>query len=137
MKKLAFTLTVSLGLITLFACSKDKTDIASIVEGSNWRISYFEDSGQDETYHFSGYTFSFNEGGTLTATNGSNTVNGTWYHSSSDDSNEKLIIDMGSSEPWDELEDDWHVIEKSDNKIRLEDVSGGDGTVEKLHFDKV
>jgi hypothetical protein len=38
--------------------------------------------------------------------------------------------------PFDELNDDWHIIEETSTKIRLQDVSGGSGGTDLLTFEK-
>lgn len=131
MKSLVALLLVA---ILFSSCKKDKSGISNtIVEGS-WKISLFEDSGNDETAHFSGYKFSFSENGNLQATNGGNVVSGGWSEGD-DDSTNKLNIHFNAS-PFDDLTDDWHVIEQTAGLIKLEDVSGGNGGTDYLTFVK-
>lgn len=113
-------------VMILSACSKDDTPASA--QGS-WRISYYFDTG-DETQKFNGYTFSFNPGSQLVATNGSNTVTGTWSETSS-----KLIISFGSTPVFDDLNDDWLVEEKTATSIKLKE----DNPLQddKLHFTKL
>jgi hypothetical protein len=101
--------------LTFASCSKDDnpTNITP-VEG-NWRISYFFDSG-DETGNFSGYNFQFNSSGVVTASNGANTVNGTWSQTST-----KLIINFGTTPVFDDLNDDWLIEEKTSTSIKLKE----------------
>ena len=47
----------------------------------------------------------------------------------------ELVLNFGTNEPWDELQDDWHIIKQTDTKFELEDESG-DGSVDKLTFEK-
>ena len=95
-----------------------------------------EDNGNDETPHFSGYEFIFSPGGSATASNGSNTVSGTWM-TGTDDSQSKLILDFGSTSPFDELNEDWHVLEETSTMIRCEHISGGNGGTDYLTFEKI
>jgi len=39
--------------------------------------------------------------------------------------------------PFDELNDDWHILNETSTKIQLEDVSGGSGEIDLLTFEKV
>src|SRR4051812_33740644 len=49
----------------------------------DWHVTYYFDTDTEETSNFSGYTFSFESGGVLTATNGSTTNTGSWFISGS------------------------------------------------------
>ena len=138
-------------------CSNDNDDlnlndnsaeikqIKTIVESGTWRITSFIDSGIDETNHFTGYSFTFNSNGTLTASNGSNTVSGTWSvtdsSNSNDDSNSNSDIDFNIffASPTtfnDDLTEDWEIVTRSASKIELIHVSGGNGGTDTLTFVK-
>lgn len=117
--KLLYSLVtiVALCSLILISCSK-KDDVSSITQGSvngTWRVSlYFDNS--DETYKFSGYNFTFNSNGQLTATNGSNTITGTWSQGSS-----KFNISFGTTPVFEDLNDDWLTVEKTSTSIKLKD----------------
>ena len=77
----------------------------------------------------------------LTASNGTNNYTGTWSitdNSSNDDSISHLDFNIEFSSPaqFEELSDDWEIIEKSTNLIKLKDVSGGNGGTDYLTFEK-
>lgn len=136
MKQL-LNLLLIVSLIQLSSCKKDDNSspsIASTLQTGTWKVSYFNDSGNDETNHFTNYTFQFNSNGTVTATINSSNNNGTWSNSN-DDSQDKLNL-FFSSIPLDELNSDWHIIEQNSNTIKLEDVSGGNGGTDYLTFIK-
>ena len=129
-------------LITLGSCNKDKilenipeTLSENVIKGS-WKITYYWDSDKDETSHFSGYNFTFEAGGVLKATNGTNDYLGTWS-TGTDDSHTELVISFLSPLDFEELSDDWEVIEFSKVLIKLQDVSGGDGSIDYLTFTKI
>ena len=113
----------------------DPADLETVLTTDSWYITYFFDD-EDETYHFQGYEFVFNQDGTVTASNGSTTVNGTWSITNSSSSQTKLNLDFGDDDPFEELEEDWKLIDFSEEMIRLFDVSGGDGTTEYLTFSR-
>lgn len=127
------------------ACKKDKKTIKAveknIVKG-NWRVSKFIDSGTDETNDFTGYNFTFTEGGSVTASNGSLSYTGTWSvtASSSDDSNDdvdfNLMFSVSEENDFEDLNDDWDILSQSETKIELTDVSGGNGGTDYLTFEK-
>ncbi len=139
-KKILFQ-TAILFLLTLAACTKTgisssgNSNVTNIVTQGNWRISLYNDSGTDELFHFSGYTFTFNNG-TVTATKAGATVSGT-YSAGVDDSKSKMYLDFGVTIPFNKLNDDWHIISETSTKISLQDVSGGNGGTDLLTFEKI
>lgn len=142
-----FLFTVLLG-----SCSEDdndntnpptniKTTIEANVQKGTWRITKFEDSGDDETNHFTGYNFTFKASGVLNASNGTNNNDGTWSitdSNSSDDSEDDLDfnINFNLTNDFEDLNDDWNIISQSATKIELIDESGGDGGTDYLTFQK-
>jgi hypothetical protein len=143
MKKIViglFAITFALGSCTTSSRSSNNNtttpaQVIQTVQSGAWKISYFFDSGKNETNNYNNYLFTFQSNGTLTASNGSNTVNGTWS-SGNDDSQTKLDISLGNTNPWDDISDDWHVIAQSSTQIQLQDVSGGSGDIDYLTFTK-
>ncbi len=122
--------------------------LTQLVTTGAWRITSFIDSGNDDTSDFSGYGFSFNSDGMLIAENGSATVNGTWSitddsnsssdDSSNDDSSDDIDFNLFFAEPasFNELSEDWEIVSRSDVKISLIHVSGGNGGTDTLTFEK-
>lgn len=147
---LKFALTLMLSFTMLVSCSTsdDSSDnsnntqtVVSTAQSGNWIITYYYDTDQDETSNFSGYTFTFGSNGVLTATNGGTTVTGTWSvtdSNSNDDSPSDLHFNIFFSSPanFADLSDDWEIISVTSTKIRLTDVSGGNGGTDFLTFDK-
>lgn len=122
--------------------SQDPTPVINTATQGTWRVTSFVDSGTDETNHFNGYNFTFGNGGVLTATNGTNTVIGTWSvtnDSSTDDSSgNDLDFNIGFTGPVNflDLTDDWDIVSYSNTTISLIDVSGGNGGTDTLVFTK-
>lgn len=151
--------TVLLTFVFL-SCQKEENDgilannqaeiqqVTNIVTNGAWRIASFIDSGSDETSDFNGYGFSFNTDGKLIAENGSTTINGTWSitddssnssdDDSNDDSSDAIDFNIFFAEPasFNELSEDWEIVSRSDAKIMLIDVSGGNGGTDTLTFEK-
>jgi hypothetical protein len=130
-------------LIGVASCSTDANSLipansstTDIVQQGSWVITLYDDSGEDETGHFSSYLFTFDSTGTVTAVKDSISIPGTWISLTDDNINE-IYLDFGSASPLNELNDDWDIIEKSSVKIRLKDVSGGNEPDDLLTFEKV
>ena len=146
-----FAIIFSLGLFV--ACGEDDdssddstgtntvTSVTTTVNSGTWKITLFNDSGDDETNHFSGYNFTFGANNVLTATNGSSTYTGTWSvaDSNSDDdsiSDLHFYITFTAPDNFTDLTEDWNIIEKSSTVIKLKHVSGGNGGTDYLTFTK-
>lgn len=104
---------------------------AALATGAWFVTNYFDDV--DQTDLFCGYTFEFGADGSAAAVNGDETVPGTWAVTS-DDTGLDLVLNFGEAVPFDELLDNWDVIEFSETIIRLRDISGGDGSEDLLTF---
>ena len=143
------------GLFCLFMlnvasmCSSDdnssSTDPAPVINTAaqgTWRISSYVDSGNNETSNFAGYNFTFGPSNVLSATNGTNTYNGTWSVTadSSNDDNPSSDLDFNiafaSPANFADLTDDWDVVSHTATTISLIDVSGGNGGTDTLVFTK-
>ena len=137
----------------LTACSDDDssstngnpTEVVNTVKQGTWRVTSYMEDANDETNHFTGYNFTFGDNNEVTATNGTNTYTGTWSvtnssNSSDDDDNNNSDIDFNimfaTPENFTDLNDDWDILERTDTKIRLRDISGGNGGTDLLTFEK-
>lgn len=147
--KLIFLFNLGI-ILPIFSCSSDdnnsnnsliQEEIQSNVESGTWRITSFIDSGTDETNHFTGYNFTFNTSGVLNANNATNNYDGTWSitdSNSNDDSQDDLDfnITFNLTNDFEELNDDWDFISHTSTKIELIDISGGNGGIDYLTFEK-
>lgn len=124
--------------------------IINVANEGSWIISNFNDSGVDETNDFQGYQFTFGDNGILTASNGTNTLTGSWsVTTSSSDSNDddgsssdddidfNIFFQVSEDNDFEDLNDDWDVSSTSSSQINLFDVSGGDGSTDILVFTKL
>jgi len=153
LKKIKFSLVIAMlfVLTTSSMCSSDDdnpnptvnnpADVINIVNNGTWRITYYYDTDHEETTNFNGYNFTFGASNALTTSNGTNNYSGTWSvtdSNSNDDSISDLDFNIAFSSPaqFEELTDDWEIIEKSTTVIKLKDVSGGNGGTDYLTFTK-
>lgn len=143
---LSIILLISVGFLALSCDNDDDSNsnnnttvqLEASIKTGNWRVSNFVEDGINQTNHFSGYEFTFSENGTVSATNGTNTVTGTWTTSSSSSSDSKFILNFNaSSGPFEEISEDWRIETVTSVLIDLKHVSGGDGSIDLLTFVKI
>ncbi len=142
MKKTLLVFAVALTVL-IGSCSKDDDSNTTIstalvnttISSGTWRVTYFWDTDHDETNHFTGYNFTFSSGGVLTAVSGANTSSGTWA-TGTDNSKIKLVILFTTPADFSDLSEDWEVTERTDSRIKLQHISGGNGGTDFLTFEK-
>lgn len=108
------------------------TTLATTLTSGTWSVISYIDKGEDKTTLFAAYAFTFNSDGTVQATDDT-PVNGSWIET---DGGSELTLDFGLNVPLDEFNDSWDVIQLSDTRVELRDVSGGDGQTSTLIFEK-
>ncbi len=113
--------------------SADVSALQNAAQSGSWRITRFVDDGEDVTSAFDGFVFTFNANGTVTSDNGANSFNGTWQIELDDDDDiddtddlEFVITFSTSNDDFDDLTEDWDVLEFSDTRIRLADDDADD-----------
>ncbi len=121
----------------------DQQELTLRMQQGGWIITEYIDSGQDETNDFNGFTFSFNVDGTLVASSTATTYNGTWSvedergdDNSQGDSDVDFNIFFNLTNEFEDLNDDWDVVSSSDTRLVLIDVSGGNGDIDELTFER-
>ena len=131
-------------LMTLWSCSKSSDDNPSPNTSTNkveqvsgeWLVTYYYDSGKDETHNYSGYSFRFSSDGNLQATSGSGNFSGSWrigdQSSDDDSSSNRLVISITGNKQMDDLSDDWVIVSISGNEISLKD--DNPSSMEELKF---
>jgi hypothetical protein len=143
MKKTSLIIALLLTTFFFISCSKDDdsnstisvNDVNTTVAAGSWRITYYYDTDHEETSNYSGYSFVFGTGNVITATKASAVVTGSWT-TGTDNSTVKLVLLFTIPAAFAELSDDWHVVERTATKIRLQHVSGGNGGTDYLTFEK-
>ena len=147
-EKMTINSTKQISLLFIFiffrltACKKEKGITASEVENalSNhiYVVSEYLEEGENETHHFDGFDFYFDDTGVLSVTNGVKNFTGTWIVQEDNDADSVsdliINIDVPETSEFEDLNDDWDVIRRTKETIELRDVSGGDGSVDLLTF---
>lgn len=114
MKKLLWLIVPVFGLI--FASCANETDVANpntatdIITTGKWKVNQYMNASQDQTSDFAGYSLSFSRNGTVVATYGGATYNGTWAE---DATSRKLILNFTNATP---------VLERINNQWSVADI---------------
>jgi hypothetical protein len=146
MKNLKFLLIVTF-FAAFVSCNNDDntSDSAGVIESTvrsgTWKITRFEDSGNNKTSSFAGYDFVFGASGTLTASSANNIFTGSWSiadddrkSDDSDDLHFNINFDINNS--FEDLSEDWHFVSYSASKIELIHISGGNGGTDYLTLER-
>lgn len=121
--------------------SSVKDDVVNTASSGTWKITYFFDNEKEETSNFNGYAFTFGLNNVLSASNVTNNYTGSWSivnNNSNDDTLSDLdfIISFASPAVFTDLNEDWEILSKTESKIELRHVSGGNGGTDLLTFGK-
>ncbi|AXG70933.1 hypothetical protein KORDIASMS9_03188 [Kordia sp. SMS9] len=113
----------------------DDTALVNALTMGDWYITYYFDE-TDETADYADYKFNFSSDGSATANLMGAITDGFWNTGVGDDTPLELNLNFGTTIPLDELAEDWDVLEVTNDIIRLKDVSGGDGSIDYLTFER-
>ena len=110
-------------------------DLEAILTDGLWIVASYTEDSDDQTSDYAGYELDFNMDGSVSASNGSNTNNGTWQVLSAGN---QMALDFGTNMPFEEFnDDDWDVISVSATEVVIQDVSGGGGGTDTLTLQKL
>ena len=109
--------------------------LTEVIVSGAWKISSFIDGTEDKTDDYNGYVFTFSTNGTSLAVRNSTSINGNWASYVDSDYSKLELSFFGDT--LEEIEDDWRIIEFSEVLIKLRHMSGGDGEVDYLTFEKI
>lgn len=101
-----------------------------------WSITLFQEDSSNQTSNFSGYSFSINSDGSIVAVNGSTTKTGTWSTYTDSGYSKFDILFPDTSGPFEEISEDWRVLSSTATRLELKHISGGDGSIDLLTFEK-
>ena len=115
------------------SCTPENLDYGSttkeIITKAQWSVDYFF-AGQDVTSQFSNYKLNFVSNGTVTANDGTTTINGTWSMITDLNRNEVLRINIAESQ-LQILSNQWTVKQTSDEVLTMK------GAASEIHLRKL
>ena len=119
----------------------NKNIVTIIVTDGTMKITYYWDTDLNDTINFDGFNFTFRANNILTATDGTNTYNGTWSITDSnsyvdDLTDEKFDLIFTSSINFVETLDDWGFIDTPPPYIKLNDIIGCNNEAGILTFNE-
>ena len=137
----------------------DLSEIKATASSGSWMVARFEEDGVDQTSNFSGYSFTFNTDGILNVAKEDLLITGSWSITSDSNSNDDESDDDSSSDDsssdeddssddvdfniffssasnFEELSEDWEIVSFTETRIELKHISGGDGSIDVLVFEK-
>ncbi len=121
-------LTLTLSCSKDDALSDDKSNNAvsnrNIENSGIWYVTLFSEDGRNQTNQYYGYAFEFKSSGLLTASKSSELLKGSWKYVT-DSGKLKILITFPNIGKFDDLTEDWELIQETENIIRLKHVSGG------------
>lgn len=115
------------------SCTPENLDYGSTtketITKAKWSVDYFF-AGQDVTSQFSNYKLNFVSNGTVTANDGTTTINGTWNMITDLNHNEVLRINIAESQ-LQILSNQWTVKQTSDEVLTMK------GAASEIHLRKL
>lgn len=119
-------------LIGLFGGCVDNDDLKDTITSGTWRVGYYSDAGDDETWRFSGYVFTFLADGKITVTRPAlASAPGTWNEYNND---ARLELDFGNAGALGRLNEDWAVNRIEGDEVLLDKFLA---PTKQLRFDKL
>jgi len=119
MRKIAAFLALLL-MFTIGGCDRGD-DFTDTITTGTWWADYYQEEGDDHTYLFAGYVFTFLDDGQVTVTRpGATPPVGYWneYNNGT-----RMEFNFGAGAPLDKLNDTWVIDQIDDHEIRFHELS--------------
>lgn len=118
----------------------DIPEIRNILMGGEWVVAQYSEDGGSSTSTYASYTFNFQSNNVLAVTPSPTgpTFESLWRVLRNSDNQLKVYLNiMGEADPSLNLTDDWDFVSITNDRLELRDVSGGDGSVSILVFERI
>ena len=117
-------------------CEDTNNNLVDILNEGDWEIANFNDEGENKTSDYEGFVLDFKENFTLTATKDDENIQGTW-DIINEDGVLKLELDFNDVDPFDELEEDWIVVEIKTNRVEVNNLDNSGEEEMNLVFEHI
>ena len=107
------------------------SNVPSFITSGTWAVSALTQGTEDKGSQLSGFTFTFtatgSENGTVVATKGGTSINGTWTHAAavtyygSNSTQESIVLSLGTTSPFAMLTRTWNVVSVTPTTLTLVD----------------
>ncbi|MFD2589017.1 hypothetical protein ACFSQJ_18980 [Croceitalea marina] len=115
----------------------DVSEIRNIMLGGQWNVALYSEAEVDMTAAYNGVDFSFsNMHQVELSVNDDPFLTGLWRVLRNKDQELKFYLNFDEDGIYGDLTDDWDIVEVSADRIELRSVSGGDGSIDVLVFEK-
>ena len=115
----------------------DIAEIRNTVLGGLWNLTLYENDNVDLTEEFDGQDFSFSNFNQVEVSiNDDPIIAGLWRVIRDNDNGLEFILNFGEGGTFGELTDAWSLLSITQDRFELISVSGGDGTTERLVFER-
>lgn len=113
--------------------NEETQNLQNLLNSGEWFVGLYIDDNEDETSNYQNLVFTFNSNGLVQVSNNQSIVQtGSWSTFVNSQGQLKLVLSFSDDDDlFDELDEDWNVVETTDNTISLED----DG--DQLVFEKL
>jgi hypothetical protein len=120
------------------ASDGDVPEIRNIMMGGEWTVASYIEADMDMTTNYGGYSLQFMADHQISVLEGGEAFGeGLWRVLRNSEEELKVYLNFGDSFPFDELTDDWTLVSITNTRIELKDISGGDGSISTLVFEKL
>jgi hypothetical protein len=113
--------------------NEETQNLQNVLVSGDWFVALYIDDNADETSDYQNLTFTFNSNGLVEVSNNQSIIQtGSWSTFVNSQGQLKLVLSFSDDDDlFDELDEDWNVVQTTDNTINLED----DG--DQLVFEKL
>lgn len=117
----------------------DVLQIRNILKAGDWMVASYTEGETDVTASLADYTINFAILHLMGITLGEmgNTQAGLWRVLRNSDNKLKIYLNAGDNDPLAALTDDWEFVSITDGRLEIKDISGGEGNLRILVFERI
>ncbi len=115
----------------------DNTVLLDFLTNGNWIVDEYALADEDFTNNYEGYVFNFDTNMNVVANNGTQLISGIWSIDNTSMNNLLVVLDFGTTTPFDVLNENWTITESEVDRLALEIGSVVNGVLKILVFEKL